>query len=250
MVNKIIDINCDVGEGVGNEADLFPMISSCNIACGGHAGSKVTIRQCLKLAEKFNVRIGAHPSYPDRDNFGRVSMSISDNDLIKSIENQLKLFISECNELEVKLHHIKPHGALYNDIIKNEHLANVFLTAISSYRSNVILYVPYGSVIEALAQAKNFNIMKEAFADRNYNNDLSLVSRKQDKALITNGKEVLQHLVLMCNEYLVRTVTGEKIPIQADTFCIHGDTPSAFQILTYITEHLPEYNLQLYREFP
>ena len=87
--------------------------------------------------------------------------------------------------------------------------------------------------------------MKEAFADRNYNNDLSLVSRKQDKALISNGKEVLEHLVLMCNENQVRTVNGEKIPIQADTFCIHGDTPTAFQILTYITEHLQEHNLQV-----
>tara|TARA_R110002051_G_scaffold65952_1_gene119585 strand:+ start:5674 stop:6417 length:744 start_codon:yes stop_codon:yes gene_type:complete len=244
MNYKRIDINCDVGEGVGNEADLFPMISSCNIACGGHAGSKETIKQCLKLAEEFNVRIGAHPSYPDRENFGRVSMSISDTDLIKSIGNQLKLFMTECNELGATLHHIKPHGALYNDIAKNEHLANVFLTAILPYKNNVVLYVPCKSLIEALAKANNFKIMKEAFADRNYNNDLSLVSRKQDKALISNGKEVLEHLVLMCNENQVRTVNGEKIPIQADTFCIHGDTPNAFQILTYITEHLQEHNLQ------
>lgn len=244
MKSRIIDINCDVGEGVGNESDLFPMISSCNIACGGHAGSKETIRQCLELAEKFNVKIGAHPSYPDSDNFGRVSMNISDADLIKSIGNQLKLFMNECNKLSATLHHIKPHGALYNDIAKNEHLANVFLTAVSPFKNNVILYVPYKSVIEKLAHANNFNIMKEAFADRNYNNDLSLVSRKEDNALISNGKMVLEHLVLMCNENNVRTVSGELIPIQADTFCIHGDTPSAFQILTYITKHLPEYNLQ------
>jgi len=244
MGNKIIDINCDVGEGIGNEADLFPMISSCNIACGGHAGAKESISQSIELALKFNVRVGAHPSYPDRENFGRVSMNISDADLIESIRNQLKLFMTECNEMGATLHHIKPHGALYNDIAKSEHLANVFLSAILPYKDNVILYVPYGSVIESLAKANDFNIMKEAFADRNYNNDLSLVSRKQDQALISNGKEVLEHLVLMYKENQVRTVTGKKIPIQADTFCIHGDTPSAFQILTYITKHLPEHNLQ------
>ena len=244
MGNRIIDINCDVGEGIGNEADLFPMISSCNIACGGHAGSKESIRQSIELAIKYNVRVGAHPSYPDRENFGRVSMNISDGDLIKSISNQLKLFMTECNELGATLHHIKPHGALYNDFAKCEHLANVFLRAISTYKDKVILYVPYGSVIELLAKANNFSIMKEAFADRNYNNDLSLVSRKQDNALISNGKDVLEHLVLMSNENQVRTVNGEKIPIEADTFCIHGDTPSAFQILTYITVHLPEHNLQ------
>tara|TARA_R110001592_G_scaffold105045_2_gene295483 strand:+ start:2978 stop:3721 length:744 start_codon:yes stop_codon:yes gene_type:complete len=244
MGNRIIDINCDVGEGIGNEADLFPKISSCNIACGGHAGSKESIRQSIELALKYNVRVGAHPSYPDRENFGRVSMNISDGDLIKSISNQLKLFMTECNKLGATLHHIKPHGALYNDIAKSEHLANVFLRAISTYKDKVILYVPYGSVIEVLAKANNFSIMKEAFADRNYNNDLSLVSRKQDNALISNGKDVLEHLVLMSNENQVRTVNGGKIPIEADTFCIHGDTPSAFQILTYITVHLPEHNLQ------
>ncbi len=244
MDNRIIDINCDVGEGIGNEADLFPMISSCNIACGGHAGSKESIKKSLELAQKFNVRVGAHPSYPDRRNFGRVSMCITDADLIKSLNNQLKLFMTECNELGLTLHHIKPHGALYNDIAKNEHIANVFLTAILPFKNKAILYVPYGSVIEALAKANNFNIMREAFADRNYNKDLSLVSRKHENALISNGEEVLAHLVFMRNENQVRTVNGEKIPIQADTFCIHGDTPSAFQILTYITEHLPEYNLQ------
>jgi UPF0271 protein len=244
MGNRIIDINCDVGEGIGNEADLFPMISSCNIACGGHAGSKESIRQSIALALKYNVRVGAHPSYPDRENFGRVSMNISDGDLINSISNQLKLFMTECNELGATLHHIKPHGALYNDIAKSEQLANVFLSAILPYKDTVILYVPNSSIIEVLAKAFNFKIMKEAFADRNYNTDLSLVSRKQDNALLSNGKDVLEHLVLMSNENQVRTVNGEKIPIKADTFCIHGDTPSAFQILTYITEHLPEHNLQ------
>ncbi|APQ18671.1 5-oxoprolinase subunit PxpA [Maribacter hydrothermalis] len=244
MTKSTIDINCDVGEGIGNESNLFAFISSCNIACGGHAGSVATMRLCINLAKQFNVKIGAHPSYPDRENFGRVSMDISDEDLVNSIGRQINSFINECNNLNAKLHHIKPHGALYNDIAKNTHLAEVFLTAIAPYKQKAILYVPYGSLIEEIAVKNGFVIKKEAFADRNYNSDLSLVSRTQAQALITTGKDVLKHLLLMFNENLVETITGEKKSIFADTFCVHGDTPSALQILMYLSEQLPKYNLQ------
>ncbi|TLP72785.1 5-oxoprolinase subunit PxpA [Maribacter sp. ACAM166] len=244
MTKRTMDINCDVGEGIGNEAELFSMISSCNIACGVHAGSKETIRLCLKLAQKYSVSIGAHPSYPDKENFGRISLDINDEDLIKSIDDQMQLFTTECIKLGVSLHHIKPHGALYNDVAKDEHKAQVFLKAIAPYKEKVFLYVPCGSVIQEMALATNFKIKREAFADRNYNNDLSLVSRNQENALISNGQAVLEHLLLMYNENVVETLSGEKIPIYADTYCIHGDTPDASQILTYITKHLPKYKLQ------
>lgn len=243
-MKRTIDINCDVGEGVGNEAELFPMISSCNIACGGHAGSEDTIRFCLELAKQYNVNVGAHPSYPDKENFGRLSLGISDEDLIKSMQAQLQLFDSICYEQGVTLHHIKPHGALYNDISKKKHLAEVFLKAIAPYKEKVFLYVPFGSVIEALALSMNFNVKREAFADRNYNTDLSLVSRKQEKALISSGPDVLKHLLFMFNENKVETIYGDEVIIEADTYCIHGDTPAASDILTYITMKLPEYNIQ------
>ena len=126
MAKRTIDINCDVGEGVGNEEALFPLISSCNIACGGHAGSKESIVFCLELAKKYNVKVGAHPSYPDKENFGRVSMNLSDDELILGIKQQMQLFMSLCSQMNVELHHIKPHGALYNDIAKDEHLAKTF----------------------------------------------------------------------------------------------------------------------------
>lgn len=244
MSKRTIDINCDVGEGIGNEQELFPMISSCNIACGGHAGTVETIRLCLKLAQQHNVHIGAHPSYPDKENFGRVSVVISDEDLISSIQSQMQRFSAACNQLGVALHHIKPHGALYNDIAKNEKKAHAFLKAIAPYKEQVFLYVPYGSVIQELAIADDFKIKREAFADRNYNTDLSLVSRIHENALISNGKDVVKHLMLMFNENVVNTISGDLIPIQADTYCIHGDTPAASQILAYITKQLPTYNLQ------
>lgn len=242
---RTIDINCDVGEGVGNEKELFPMISSCNIACGGHAGSKETIRWCLELAKEFNVKVGAHPSYPDKENFGRVSMSISDADLIKSIQAQMQLFESVRSKLNTPLHHIKPHGALYNDIAKNEQLSQAFLKSIEAFKDEVYLYVPFNSVVEKVAEKNGYKVLIEAFADRNYNNDLNLVSRKEDNALISNEEEVLKHVLRMAKVNVVKTIKNEDIAMNADTYCIHGDTPSALQILMYITEHLPEYNLQV-----
>jgi UPF0271 protein len=245
MEKQFIDINCDVGEGVGNEEALFPLISSCNIACGGHAGSKESILLCLELAKKYNVKVGAHPSYPDKENFGRLSMNISSDALIHSIKEQLQLFTALCDQMHVALHHIKPHGALYNNIAKDEQLAKDFLTAIYEYKHNVLLFVPYGSVIQTLATEKGFNICIEAFADRNYNADLSLVSRKESNALITDGNEVLNHILRIYKEKVVKTIAGHNVSIIASTFCIHGDTPSALQILTYITKHLSEHNLQV-----
>ena len=242
---RTIDINCDVGEGVGNEKELFPMISSCNIACGGHTGSKETIRWCLELAKEFNVKVGAHPSYPDKENFGRVSMSISDADLIKSIQTQMQLFESVRSKLNTPLHHIKPHGALYNDIAKNEQLSQAFLKSIEAFKDEVYLYLPFNSVVEKVAKNNGYKVRIEAFADRNYNNDLNLVSRNEDNALISNEEEVLKHVLRMAKDNVVKTIKNEDIAMNADTYCIHGDTPSALQILMYITEHLPEYNLQV-----
>ncbi|WP_324027749.1 5-oxoprolinase subunit PxpA [Maribacter sp. BPC-D8] len=243
MAKRTIDINCDVGEGVGNEEALFPLISSCNIACGGHAGSKESIVFCLELAKKYNVKVGAHPSYPDKENFGRVSMNLSDDELIQSIKQQMQLFMSLCSQMDVELNHIKPHGALYNDIAKDEHLAKTFLTGIEEFKKGAVLYVPFCSVIQRLALENGFKVLVEAFADRNYNTDLSLVSRKESNALITEGKEVLAHLLRMYNENEVKTVSGDNIPIIANTYCIHGDTPSALQILAYLSNELPHHNL-------
>ncbi|MDO1514488.1 LamB/YcsF family protein [Maribacter confluentis] len=244
-MGKSIDINCDVGEGVGNEEKLFPLISSCNIACGGHAGSAESIAICLQLAKIHEVAIGAHPSYPDRENFGRVSMTISHTTLIRQIREQLKVFTNICNKLDMPLHHIKPHGALYNDIANNRNLALVFLNAVEPYRENTYLYVPYGSLIAELAISAHWDIKREAFADRNYHTDLSLVSRKEENALITNAKDVWEHLLLMVKENHVKTIENMNVPIHADTYCFHGDTPAASDILTYITSKLSEFNLQL-----
>lgn len=238
-----IDINSDVGEGIGNEYQLLPLLSSCNIACGGHAGNETTIREVIKLALQNNVKIGAHPSYPDKENFGRISISISPDKLIESIQQQLLAFATICNEENAAFHHIKPHGALYNDIAKNSELATLFLKAITPYKKNVKLYVPYNSVIEKIALENNFSILNEAFLDRNYNDDLSLVSRKLPNSLLENKIEIVKHLIQIIKNEKVITVNGAFIYIKADTYCIHGDTSSAFEILTYLHKELPTYNI-------
>lgn len=245
MEGNYIDINCDVGEGIGNEADLLPLISSCNIACGGHAGDDVSMTQVVKLAKQYGVRIGAHPSYPDKENFGRFSMDIGSTELTKSIKAQIHALETILHKEQVSLNHIKPHGALYNDLAKNEALADLFLKAIASYRESVVLYAPPGSVIAKKAIKNDFKVKLEAFADRSYNQDLSLVSRKLPNAVLNDPKIVLHHLVKMVNENKVVTINGKESHIEADTYCLHGDTPNALQIIMYLSQELPKQQIYI-----
>ncbi|QNM85584.1 5-oxoprolinase subunit PxpA [Polaribacter pectinis] len=239
-----IDINCDVGEGIENEHLLMPHISSCNIACGGHFGNAETIDKTIQLAIENKVLIGAHPSFPDTKNFGRKVMNISHEALQKSIENQLKLFINRLALVDEKLHHIKPHGALYNLIAVDEKVAKVFLKSIQKYSKDVFLYVPYNSVIEKLAIEKSIKIKYEVFSDRNYNNDLTLVSRNKENALITDKEDVFKH-VLSMYKGKVKTISGELKTIKADTFCIHGDNKNAVSILEYLFEKLKKEGIKI-----
>ncbi len=240
-----IDINCDVGEGIGNETQILPFISSCNIACGGHAGNTQSMQEVVRIAKLYTIKLGAHPSYPDPINFGRVSMQIEDDILLQSIQEQIARLISVLDAEGVPLHHIKPHGALYNNVAKDVALASIFLKAIAPYKRNAYIYTPYNSVIEKIALNQGYLVKREAFADRSYNSDLSLVSRRLPKALIEKPKEVLEHLVKIARDQEVVTVTGESISILADTYCVHGDTPSALEILMYLSKELPKHQIQI-----
>ncbi len=240
-----IDINCDVGEGIGNEEQLFPYISSCNIACGGHAGDQTTMRKVVKLAIKNALKIGAHPSYPDRENFGRISMNLPVSRLYEQLQSQIESLESVVIENKASLHHIKAHGALYNDIAKNKEKAIIFLNAIEAYKATVFVYVPYKSIVEELAIQRGFKIKREAFADRNYTNTLQLVSRSKSNALIEDSEKVLQHALSIIKDEEVVLPSGERLNILADTLCVHGDTPSALQILMYLSDHLPTHNIHL-----
>ncbi len=245
MKGHAIDINSDVGEGVGNEALLLPLISSCNIACGAHAGDEHTMRRVVQLAKKHKVKIGAHPGFPDRANFGRKTMNIDQAALSKSIIAQINLLARIVQEENAVLRHIKAHGALYNSIAKNEQLALTFLKAILPYKESVYLYVPYGTLICTLAFDMGFQIKTEAFADRNYNLDLSLVSRALDNAIIHEPDMVLAHVLNMVKSGSVQTIENVQMPMKADTYCVHGDTASALEILMYLSQELPKHQVQI-----
>lgn len=231
----MIDINCDVGEGLNNEHLLMPYISSCNISCGAHAGSVEVIDSVIKLALENNVKIGAHPSFPDRENFGRKVLDISNEDLQKSLQEQLQLFKERAEIQHANIHHVKPHGALYNLIAVNEEKAQVVVKAIQYVFDEVKLYVPYGSKIEKIAKENRIEIVYEVFADRNYNDDLTLVSRVLPYAVITDKKRVVNHVKRMAEESKVKTVQDNRKEIKAQTFCVHGDN-------TYVIEILEELN--------
>lgn len=227
----MIDFNCDVGEGLNNEYLLMPLISSCNISCGAHAGSVAIIDKAIGLAKENNVKIGAHPSFEDKKNFGRVVLDISNAELYQSLVDQLILFQQRAKFQNAEIHHIKPHGALYNLIAVNREKAEVVVNALQEVFSYMKIYVPYNSVIAEVANENGLTILYEAFADRNYNTDLSLVSRREPNATLTNPNEIIDHVSRMINKRKVKTLSGNLIPIQADTFCIHGDNENAIEIL-------------------
>lgn len=245
MKKTIVDINCDVGEGVGNEEKILPLVSSCSIACGGHAGDATTMRHVAQIAQKCKVKIGAHPSYPDRDNFGRVSLSMPKEELIDSIQKQMTEFVSILKEEQIELYHIKAHGALYNDITVDSDLARTFLEAIAPYKKDSFLYVPFNSAIEGEALVSGFQIKYEAFGDRNYTDEGLLMSRTKENAVIQEPQAVLEHIARMVHEREAKLMSGKRIRMLADTYCIHGDTPSALEILTYISDHQAMYNLHI-----
>lgn len=228
---QTIDINVDVGEGVNNEAQLMPYISSCNIACGGHAGDLDTMRTVVKLAKQYRVKIGAHPSFPDKENFGRKPMEISSAALFKSIREQINGLLSVLRSENARLQHIKPHGALYNLATTDDSIATVIIEAVKSISLPIKLYVPYNSVIAELALKEKIPIVYEAFADRNYNDELTLVSRDNENAIISDSNKLFDHVSRMIKRQKVKTISGIEVKIIANTFCIHGDNPKAIKLI-------------------
>lgn len=240
-----IDINCDLGEGIGNEALLMPYLSSCNIACGGHAGNELIMNTVSELAIKHHVKIGAHPSFPDREHFGRKYMSLSSEALQESLSHQiyaLKLILDKKN---VRMHHVKPHGALYNSAVTDPSIAISIVDVIKTIDQDLILYAPYESVISEIAKQNGIQVMFEAFADRNYNDDLTLVPRGKENALIQDSNAMLKHVSRMIFHGKVTAINGVEVDLKADTFCVHGDGRNAVENLKYLVTHLKQHNVKI-----
>ena len=230
----MININCDLGEGLNNEHIIMPLINSCNIACGGHAGNNESMIQCIEIAIRNNLQIGAHPSYPDRLNFGRKKIDISNSEFSHSLINQVESLEQIASSYGKEINHIKAHGALYNEMINDSDIADFYLDTVKDYKESCSLYVPYNSKIEKLALKKGFNIIYEVFGDRNYNDDLSLVSRDKENAIINSPDNVIKHLKPIVESNTVKTITGNYNEIKFDTICIHSDTNNSIEILKNI----------------
>ncbi len=243
-MKKSIHINCDLGEGGKYDEELMSLISACNIACGGHAGNVDTMHRTVRHAMEHGVEIGAHPSYPDKENFGRKSMKMSPEDLKLSIESQV-LSLKQIVESEGgKLTHIKPHGALYNDAARDENIARTLIESLELLEENYNLYVPPYSKISQLAMGK-FDLVYEVFADRNYNADYSLVSRSKNDALITIKEHVFEHVISVVRDKKIVCTDGAELDCKADTFCVHSDTPSSLEILQFLHKKFAEQGIRI-----
>ena len=237
-----IDINSDVGEGIGNEAQLLPLLTSCNIACGGHAGDIQTMEEVTALALQHNLKIGAHPGYEDKANFGRVSITLSRKQLRQSITRQILELKRIVKDKGGRLHHVKPHGALYNQASVDSEIASIIIEAVTTVDTSLVLYASYNSVMAKMAKGI-LPVKIEGFADRNYNNDYTLVSRSQPNALITEPKNAMLHIAAMVGQKQLHTITGDICPIQIETLCVHSDTPQALEIVKYIRKEASNYKI-------
>lgn len=223
------DINCDLGEGIGNDALIIPFITSANIACGYHAGDIDTIYQTIATCLKHNVSIGAHPSFLDRENFGRTEINMPLNELYELIIQQLIIFFEVADSFGEKINHVKPHGSLYNMSAKDTLIAATIAKAVKDFDSHLILYGLSGSCSISEANAIGLKTASEVFADRTYQDNGSLTPRSKLDALITDVEKMIQQVSKMIKDGTVTTVSGKSIPIKAETICIHGDGKHAVE---------------------
>lgn len=240
-----VDLNCDMAEGIGNEATLMPWISSANIACGYHAGSDEEIKRTIELCIKHSVAIGAHPSFPDRENFGRTNMSLPLEQVYQMVREQIATVDRIAKNIGAKLHHVKPHGALYNMAAKDPALARAIATAVKDFDPGLIFYGLSQSIMINEARKINLKTSHEVFADRTYQTDGSLTPRTQPNALINDQRKALQQAIAFVKEGKVRTVSGEEITVKADTICLHGDGAHAVVFAKLIHQRLTSEKIKI-----
>jgi 5-oxoprolinase (ATP-hydrolysing) subunit A len=235
---RAIDINCDMGEGMGNDEALMPYITSANIACGFHAGNGETIRRTIELAKLYNVRIGAHPSFRDKEFFGRRELDIPGDKLYAIVIEQIIKMDMIAREKGMKLYHVKPHGALYNMAASNPKIAGIIAQTVKDFDDSLVIYGLSGSHLVSESQAMGLKTASEVFADRTYRDDGSLTPRTQANALISQESECQHQVMQIIEEGSVTTITGKVIPIEAETICIHGDEKNAVHFAKAISNAL------------
>lgn len=229
----MIDLSADLGEGAPDEPQIWPLITSANVACGGHYGDVDSMTRAVRLAHDLGVHIGAHPSYPDRANFGRKSMTMPPQALRSSIIEQ----INALRDIAGELSHVKPHGALYNDAHKDRNLAEIVIDAIRAVDPSLPIVCSDSSQMAVVARAAGTPVIREAFADRRYNADGSLVARSEPGSLL-DVSEAATQAAMLANKNAVVAKDGSRINIPFDTICIHADMEHAVERLRAIRQHL------------
>jgi UPF0271 protein len=244
-----IDLNCDMGEGMPTDHAIYPFISSANIACGGHAGDADTMRRSVEQALQYGVAVGAHPSYPDRAGFGRTDTLGPQPGvpelagLLASLERQVAVLQSICQEMGTRLHHVKAHGALYNRAARDPSVSAIVCKAVATVDPNLIIYGLSGSQMRLAAEAAGLRFINEVFADRTYQPDGSLTPRPEPFALIHDPATMLNQVLTMLRRHQVRTVNGVSIPISPGTICLHGDGDNAVKFASIIRGALQQHEI-------
>ena len=245
-----ININCDLGEKSKHHSnkydpDLLNIVNSANVACGFHAGDDESMNQVIEISKKNGVSIGAHPSFNDPENFGRKRMNLSFSEIRKLIIDQYAILQEIASKHGEIVTHIKPHGALNNMACEDIELATTRAKSINEISKDLIYLVPTGSKMEEAAKKLNMKIACEIFADRNYEDDGNLVSRKKQNALITDPKEAKIHVLSMVKNQALNCYSGKKIPCEIDSVCIHGDNESSLATAKSIKDNLVDNGLEL-----
>ena len=245
-----ININCDLGEKSKHHSnihdpDLLEIVNSANIACGYHAGDNQSMNEVIIISKKNGVSIGAHPSFKDLENFGRKRMNLSSLEIRKIIIDQYKILQTIASEHDENVTHIKPHGALNNMACEDIELAMILAKTIKEINKDLIYLVPTGSKMEEAAKKLDMKIACEIFADRNYEDDGNLVSRKKTNALITNPEEANKHVLKMVKNQAINCFSGKQIPCEIDSVCIHGDNKSSLATAKSIRDNMLDNGLSL-----
>ncbi len=248
---KTIDLNCDLGEGVGigednGDAAIFPLISSANIACGFHAGNAQIMRRSVLLAKRYNVAIGAHPGTHDLQGFGRRAMDLSAEDVENLLLYQIGALDAFARAVGDKIRHIKPHGWLYNEASRNVTIAETIAGTVKGLNPQIILFGAAGSHLIAAAKKAQLPYAEEVFADRTYQNDGSLTPRSQPGSLISDPDQAALQCLDIVLKGKLKTAGGAEISLHADTICVHGDNPSVLSILKHVREELSRNGFQIH----
>ncbi len=238
-----VDLNCDMGESfgryqVGDDEAMMPYITSANIACGYHAGDPLVMDRTVRLAAKHGVGVGAHPGFPDLMGFGRRAMQLSAEEIENYILYQVGALAAFARAAGVELVHVKPHGALYNMAARDVELARAIVHGIARFSRELVVVCLAGSTMIEAAEVAGLRAAQEGFADRAYNPDGTLQSRKEAGSVIHDPQQAAEQAVAMVRDGMVVAHTGEEIPLQVDTICVHGDSPGAVQIANAIRVEL------------